>query len=268
MLLFPGSKINIGLSILNKREDGYHNLESVFYPIPLFDSLEFLEAKELTFESSVEIDPEKPNSVLQAYYLLKEKYDLPPLSIFLQKRIPMGAGLGGGSSNGAFMLVGLNSYFNLGLSVSELKNFALKIGSDCPFFIENKPKFVEGKGELLIDISISLAGNYIVLVNPNIHISTQEAFSNLSIKENKQNFLKDQLTHNPISNWKEFVFNDFEEGVFLHHPEIKMIKESLYKDGANFASMTGTGSTVFGIFETEPNLDSLPDSYFKFITRL
>ncbi len=262
MILFPGCKINLGLSILNKREDGYHNLESVFLPVPLFDSLEFIESKEMKFQSSVFIDPEKPNSITTAYKLLKEKFDLPPISIYLQKQIPMGAGLGGGSSNGAVMLVGLNNQFNLGLTIQELENYALKIGSDCPFFIENTTKLVHGVGEILTDISFPLSGKWIVLVNPKVHISTQQAFQNLTLKQTPNPSLEKVVNEHPISEWKNLIFNDFEEGVFSQFPEIDIIKDNLYQLGAQYASMTGTGSTVYGIFEDEPTSINWPKHYF------
>lgn len=268
MLLFPGSKINIGLSILNKREDGYHNLESLFYPVPLFDSLEFVESKEMKFDCSIEIDDEKSNSVLKAYELLSKDFDLPPISIYLQKQIPMGAGLGGGSSNGAFMLVGLNSYFNLGLSTQELEKYALEIGSDCPFFIENTPKLVHGVGEILSDIEFSLSNYYIALINPLIHISTQQAFGNLNLKETPHSSIEKVIKNEPVQEWRKSIVNDFEEGIFSQFPEIEKIKNTLYKQRALFASMTGTGSTVFGIFEQEPDLNGLFDSYFTFTTKL
>lgn len=262
MILFPGCKINLGLSILNKRQDGYHNLESIFLPIPLFDSLEFIESKSIQFDCNIQIDDEKSNSILKAYELLAQDFQLPPISIYLQKQIPMGAGLGGGSSNGAFMLVGLNKHFELGISNQELKQYALKIGSDCPFFIDNTTKLVHGVGEILTDISIPLSGKYVGLVNPKIHISTQQAFQNLTLKQTPNPSLQKIVTEEPISEWKNLIFNDFEEGVFSQFPEISTIKNNLYKLGAQYASMTGTGSTVFGLFENEPNTHDWPENYF------
>lgn len=262
MIIFPNAKINLGLSVLNKREDGYHNLESIFLPVPLFDSLEFIEANELKFESSIEIDDEKSNSILKAYHLIKEIKDIPPVSIYVHKNIPIGAGLGGGSSNGAFMLTGLNQFFNLNLSVEKLEKLALKIGSDCPFFIQNKPKLVHGVGEILTDIAISLSGYYIVLINPMIHVSTQPAFSNFSIKKTPNPDLKKAMVSTPISDWKNVVFNDFEPSIFSQFPEIEEIKNQCYEQGALYASMTGTGSTVFGVFEKEVALKGINPHYF------
>ena len=268
MVVFPNSKINIGLSILNKRKDGYHNLESIFYPIPLFDSLEFIESSEMKFNCSIGINAEKPNSVMKAYTLLKKDFDLPPISIYLQKRIPMGAGLGGGSSNGAFMLVGLNNNFKLGLTTNELEKYALKIGSDCPFFVENTTKLVSGVGEVMENTSVHLNGKYIVLVNPNIHISTQKAFQDFTLKTIPNASLKEVMKNHPISSWKNLVFNDFEQCIFSQYPEIEKIKVKLYKLGAKYASMTGTGSTIYGIFDEEPELKNSFNSYFTFASKL
>jgi 4-diphosphocytidyl-2-C-methyl-D-erythritol kinase len=263
MLLFPNAKINLGLSILNKREDGYHNLESVFLPIPITDSLEFIESDEMKFECNIEIDDEKSNSVLMAYNLLKEKFDLPLLAIYLYKNIPIGAGIGGGSADGAFMLAGLNDYYELGLTNQELKEYANKIGSDCPFFIDNKPSFVEGTGEILSEIDLDLSMYYFAIINPNIHVSTKEAFSNLEIANKNRASLLSVIKNKPIENWKNYIFNDFESSVFKSYPEIETIKENLYQNGALYASMTGTGSTVYGIFENKIDLNEFNSSYFK-----
>lgn len=265
MIFFPSAKINIGLSILDKREDGYHNLESVFFPVPLVDSLEFIESSELSFEASVEIDPEKPNSILQAYSLLSQQFNLPPISIYLHKVIPMGAGLGGGSANGAFMLSGLNEYFDLGLSNKKLEEYAANIGSDCPFFVENTPKLVQGRGEILTPIEVSLSGCKLVLINPNIHVSTQQAFQQLTLKPNAKASLEKIILTEPIEAWKDLVVNDFEKSIFNQFPAIQAIKKELYQQGAIYASMTGTGSTVYGIFDKEIELGRFPEDYFKTI---
>lgn len=262
MILFPGCKINLGLSILNKRKDGYHNIESVFLPIPLFDSLEFIESESFSFDCNIEIDNEKSNSVIKAYDLLSKDFELPPISIYLQKQIPMGAGLGGGSSNGAFMLRGLNDHFSLGLSQKQLEKYALQIGSDCPFFVDNKPKLVHGVGELLQPISINLSGFYIQLINPGIHVSTKDAFENLNLKSIPNATLVEVINSSPITDWKNLIFNDFELPIFEKYPEIKDIKETLYKHEAIFALMTGTGSTVFGLFEKQPRDIEWPEGYF------
>lgn len=263
MLIFPNAKINLGLSILNKREDGYHNLESIFLPIPITDSLEFIESDELKFDCNIEIDNEKSNSVLMAYNLLKEKFELPLLSIYLYKNIPIGAGIGGGSADGAFMLRGLNDFYELGLTNKELKDYANKIGSDCPFFIDNKPSFVEGTGEILSEIELDLSDYYFAIINPNIHISTKEAFADLTLANKDRASLLSVIKNEPIENWKNHIFNDFESSVFKSHPEIEKIKTDLYQKGAIYASMTGTGSTVYGIFKNKVNLTDFDSSYFK-----
>ena len=263
MLIFPNAKINLGLSILNKREDGYHNLESIFLPIPITDSLEFIESDELKFDCNIEIDNEKSNSVLMAYNLLKEKFELPLLSIYLYKNIPIGAGIGGGSADGAFMLRGLNDFYELGLTNKELKDYANKIGSDCPFFIDNKPSFVEGTGEILSEIELDLSDYYFAIINPNIHISTKEAFADLTLANKDRASLLSVIKNEPIENWKNHIFNDFESSVFKSHPEIEKIKTDLYQKGAIYATMTGTGSTVYGIFKNKIDLDDFDSSYFK-----
>ena len=262
MILFPGCKINLGLRILNKRKDGYHNLESIFLPVAVYDSLEFIESESMKFECNLEIDDEKSNSILMAYELLAADFNLPPISIYLHKQIPMGAGLGGGSSNGAFMLVGLNDYFSLGLSNKKLEEYALKIGSDCPFFIDNKSKLVHGVGEILEDIEIDLSGYFLQLINPQIHVSTRDAFEGLEIKSSQNHSLKKRISSTPISAWKNNIVNDFETPIFDKFPEIGTIKTQLYEQGAVFALMTGTGSTVFGLFEKEPRAAEWPDHYF------
>jgi 4-diphosphocytidyl-2-C-methyl-D-erythritol kinase len=263
MLLFPNAKINLGLSILNKREDGYHNLESIFLPIPITDSLEFIESDETKFDCNIIINEEKSNSVLMAYRLLNDKFNLPSLSIYLYKNIPIGAGIGGGSADGAFMLKGLNDYYELGLTIQELKDYANKIGSDCPFFIDNKPSFIEGTGEILSEMELDLSNYYFALINPNIHISTREAFSNHTVIKKERTSLLSHIKNEPIENWKKYIVNDFESSVFKIYPKIEKIKEKLYQKGAIYASMTGTGSTVYGIFEKKIDLDEFDSSYFK-----
>jgi len=262
MIVFPNAKVNLGLSVINKRKDGYHNLESIFLPVPIFDSLEFIESNKLSFESSIEIHDEKSNSILQAYRLIKALKDIPPISIYIHKNIPIGAGLGGGSADGAFMLTGLNDYFNLEFTTEQLESLALKIGSDCPFFIQNKPKLVHGTGEILKDIDISLSDYYMTIVNPKIHVSTKMAFTNFEIKQKQNPDLKKVVHSTPISDWKNEIFNDFEPSIFEQFPAIEKLKNECYNQGAIYASMTGTGSTVFGIFEKEIDLSVFNSDYF------
>ena len=260
MLTFPNAKINIGLNITEKRSDGFHNIESVFYPVEWCDALEIIpnqnpDAIDAVFQSSGLAIPgnESSNLCLKAWNLLQERINVPPM-IHLHKVIPMGAGLGGGSADGAFMLKMLNEVYELKLSNDELKDFARKLGSDCAFFIENRPVFCYNKGDEFEDFKLDLKGKFVVLVNPDIHISTAEAYSGVSPKK-PEIALKMALSQ-PISEWKKIVKNDFEENLLLKYPTIAAVKATLYQAGAVYASMTGSGSTVYGIFEQESDLKS------------
>lgn len=254
MILFPNAKINIGLNIIEKRPDNYHNIESVFFPIPLCDVLEVVEAKETTLHlSGIPIDGDSnDNLIMKAYRLMKDEYDLPPVEIHLEKIIPFGAGIGGGSADAAFTLKALNELFKLNLNSGHLKQKAAKIGADCSFFIDNTPSYVTGIGEILEPIELNLKGKFLVLVKPDDHISTKEAYANIhpqrpevSIKE---------IIHRPINEWRGNILNDFEASVFPQHPKVADIKEKLYKLGADYASMTGSGSSVFGLFPEEVDI--------------
>lgn len=250
MVQFPNCKINLGLRITRKRADGYHDLETVFYPVALKDALEIVPAEEMSFQlSGLEINGQiNDNLCLKAYQLLKTDFPvLPSVSIYLHKTIPMGAGLGGGSANGAFMLSMLNKKFQLNLSEQQLLNYALQLGSDCPFFIINTPCFATGRGENLSPVKADLSGYKIALVNPEIHVSTKEAFLNLSPAVPVKSIR--EIIAQPVSTWKNELINDFEKNVFKQFPAIKAIKDDLYNSRAIYASMTGSGSTVFGIFE-------------------
>lgn len=260
MLTFPNAKINIGLNITEKRSDGFHNIESVFYPVEWCDALEIvpnqnLDTTNAIFQRSGLAIPgnESSNLCLKAWNLLKDHISVPPM-IHLHKVIPMGAGLGGGSADGAFTLKMLNEVYELKLSNDELKDFARKLGSDCAFFIENRPVFCYNKGDEFEDFMLDLKGKFVVLVNPDIHISTAEAYSGVSPKK-PHIALKTALSQ-PISEWKKIVKNDFEEKLLLKYPTIAEVKETLYQSGAVYASMTGSGSTVYGIFEQESDLKS------------
>ncbi len=264
MLVFPNCKINIGLIITGKREDGFHNIETVFYPIQLNDALEIILSSgpghppETVFTHTGDhIDgDEKDNLCLKAWLLLKKDFPhLPAIKIHLHKAIPMGAGLGGGSADAAFTLVALNEKFALNLSEGQLKAYAFQLGSDCPFFIINKPCIATGCGEILRPINISLQGLQLILVNPRIHVNTRWAFSRLNITPDGQTIKKvpdeslKKIISQPIANWKGLLINDFEKPVFEKYPEIKTIKEALYEKGALYASMSGSGSSVYGIFD-------------------
>jgi len=266
MVLFPNAKINLGLNILRKREDGYHELETIFYPIGLKDGLEFIENKQnkINFTSSglpLNIDPEE-NIVVKAYRLLAADHSLPGLDIHLHKVIPFGAGLGGGSSDAAFLLKGLNDYFELGLFVSQLKKYAVKLGADCSFFVENKPAFACGIGEQLQNIDFTLNGYFIVLVKPPFGVGTKEAYAGIKPSIPKKSLL-DSIQLSP-DNWQNCIVNDFEASVFPHFSAIAEIKTKLLEHGAIYASMSGSGSSVFGLFKSEPQLSAInfPSDYF------
>ena len=263
MVLFPNGKINLGLNIVKKRTDGYHDLETVFYPVEIKDALEMISSPQADFQMSglpVHGNADS-NLCIKAYHLLKKDFsDLPPVSIHLHKAIPIGAGLGGGSADGACMLTMLNKKFQLNLTEEQLINYALQLGSDCPFFIINRPCFATGRGENLSRVNLDLSVYKIVIVNPEIHVSTKEAFSKLTpaipVKSIKQ------IIEQPTATWKEELVNDFEESIFKTHPAIKEIKTQMYKQHALYAAMTGSGSTVFGIFTANADLHfSFPENY-------
>ncbi|WP_372649232.1 4-(cytidine 5'-diphospho)-2-C-methyl-D-erythritol kinase [Draconibacterium sp.] len=264
MITFPNAKINIGLNVVEKRPDGYHNLETIFYPVKLSDALEVIEAEETAFSSSgIEIDSTAENNlVYKAYSLLAGDFHLSPVKMHLHKVIPFGAGLGGGSADAAFALKMLNDYFGLGLTTIQLENYAARIGADCPFFIENKPTFAHSIGDQFKPVNLDLSAYEIVIVKPPISVSTPQAYRNIVPTKPGFNLLEiDQL---PIEEWKTVVKNDFEKSVFPQLPEIENLKENLYEAGAVYASMSGSGSAVFGIFRHLPtNLDRfLPKGIF------
>ena len=255
MLVFPKAKINLGLRITGKRSDGYHDIETVFYPVGLCDALELVAYPEgsgykLTVTGSELPGRKEDNIVLKAVSSLREAYPIPFLNIHLHKIIPAGAGLGGGSSDAAFMLRALNKMFSLSLSADELKAIAAGLGSDCPFFIDCQPAFASGRGEILSPVNNVLEGFYTVLLNPGISISTKEAYENCLPAKPERSLKK--LIENPVSEWKDLIVNDFEKTVSISHPLIKSIKQTLYSSGAVYSSMSGSGSTVYGIFNQKP----------------
>lgn len=265
MISFPNCKINLGLNIVGKRSDGYHNLETVFYPLQLNDALEIIQHTGVSFTSSgltIEGNSED-NLCVKAYHLLKKDFpELPAVQIHLHKAIPMGAGLGGGSADGAFMLQLLHKKFQLNLTEKQLIDYALQLGSDCPFFIINKPCFATGRGEVLEPVDLDLSQYKLVLVNPGIHISTKEAFANLNPVQPAVSIR--QIIAKPLIEWKKLLINDFEQSIFKAHPAIKNIKDQLYSAGALYASMTGTGSTVYGIFDRNTAINfSFPTEYMS-----
>lgn len=263
MITFPNAKINLGLNITAKRPDGYHNLETVFYPVPIEDALEIhvqhnsTDKKFALHQAGMEITRNaEDNLVVKAYLLLDKEFNLPPVDIHLYKHIPSGAGLGGGSSDAAFMLKLLNERFELKLTNEKLEEYAATLGADCAFFIKNTPTYAEGIGNIFSPLSLSLKGYQILLVKPDIFVSTREAFS--LVRPHKPEYsLKEIITH-PISEWKEQMVNDFETSVFPQYPVIGEIKEELYKNGAIYAAMSGSGSSVFGLFAPDiaiPNIN-------------
>ncbi len=250
MIGFPHAKINLGLSIVSKRTDGFHELETVFYPVPLRDILEFIPAPVTSFISSGFSVSDKPadNLVTRAYELLKKHFpQITPLEIHLHKSIPSGAGLGGGSSDAAFMLKLLDEYFRLKIAPEELNSFALELGSDCPFFLQSAPCFAAGRGEKLEAVPVDLADFSILLIHPEIHISTAWAFS--QIKPGRKSFSIRELISYPVSQWRDQLRNDFEIPAFQQFPELAEIKTRLYEAGAVYASLTGSGSGLYGIFK-------------------
>ncbi len=259
MICFPNAKINLGLNIVSKRNDGYHNLETIFYPIPIKDALEIIVKKEQdtdTFiESGIKVDssPES-NLVMKALKLMRENYDFPLVEVHLLKKIPFGAGLGGGSSDASFMLKLINDTFELGATKEELALLAVKLGADCPFFIYNHPMFASGIGEIFEPVDFSLKGYSFVLIKPDIHVSTKDAFS--LIKPTLPNISLKEIIKKPVQEWKGLMINDFEKSVFEKYPAIDEIKNKLYNNGALYASMSGSGSSIFGIFDKPYRVDN------------
>lgn len=264
MIVFPLAKINLGLNVVKRRPDGYHNLETVFFPVELKDALEVTtmdEAFPSPFNcdlkvSNIAIDgDEQRNLVVKAYNLLRQDFpQMPRVHAHLYKAIPTQAGMGGGSSDCASMLLLLNSMFALGLTQQQLIDYAAKLGADCPFFIINKPAYAEGIGELLQTINLNLKGYYLAVVRPNIPVPTKEAFSRIVPQKPAKNCCL--IVSQPIETWRKELENDFEKSVFALHPEIGRIKERLYEMGAIYASMSGSGSAVFGIFREKPDLSA------------
>ncbi|HEU5292021.1 MAG TPA: 4-(cytidine 5'-diphospho)-2-C-methyl-D-erythritol kinase [Cyclobacteriaceae bacterium] len=250
MISFPPCKINLGLQVVSKRPDGYHNIETCFYPLPWTDILEIIPSDVFAFSSSGIVVPgkEEDNLCLKAYHLLKKDFNLKPVKIHLHKVIPMGAGLGGGSSNAAYVLRLLNTIFNLQLNNDQLKQYASQLGSDCSFFIEDVPMIGTGRGEVLEKAAIDLKGKHILVVKPEVHVSTVEAYAGVK-PSGLSNQIKDVVEKSPLTSWKRTLKNDFEDSVFKKYPLIREAKEKLYQYGAVYASMSGSGSSVFGIFE-------------------
>ena len=264
MICFPNCKINLGLSVTEIRNDGFHNLETLMYPVKLHDVLEIIVAPDNQFafaSTGINITGEYgDNLVVQAYNLLQTEYRLPPVNIHLHKIIPVAAGLGGGSSDAAFTIKALNSLFNLELSYSVMKEYARELGADCAFFIDNKPSLATGKGDQLNPVSLNLKNYFFTIIKPEIPISTAEAYSWIK-PELKKTSLR-EIIDQPIEKWRANLKNDFEEEVFQRYPEIRLIKETLYQSGALYAALSGSGSAVFGIFKKPVSLENEFKQYF------
>lgn len=290
VIVFPNCKINLGLRVLAKRGDGYHHIETVFYPIPLKDVVELLQQETTRPESENQLNlteiKEKnvayqsatasmyvyglpvagnpaENLCVKAWNLIKHDFpDLPPVQIHLLKNIPMGAGLGGGSADGAFMLQLINEKFQLSIPKEQLLVYALQLGSDCPFFLFNKPCFAHGRGELMEPLELDLSAYQLAFQHPGIHINTGWAFSQINLNDSKPTATLQEIISSPVEDWKQQLENDFEKPVFEKYPAIAAIKAELHHYGALYASMSGSGSTVFGLFKKTVNTTSLlPPAY-------
>ena len=261
MITFPIAKINLGLNVVEKRPDGYHNLQTVFYPVPIMDALEIVPMIE-GFPSDVDCDlkvtniniqgDEQRNLVVRAYQLLKADFpNLPRIHAHLWKGIPIQAGMGGGSSDCAYMIRLLNETFELGLTNEQMEQYAARLGADCAFFIQSSPCYAEGIGEILQPIALDLSGWHIGVVRPDIPVPTKEAFSRIQPHYPALNCR--EAVMQPVETWRNNLTNDFEESVFALHPEIGNVKEQLYNMGATYAAMTGSGSALFGLFKEHPD---------------
>jgi 4-diphosphocytidyl-2-C-methyl-D-erythritol kinase len=256
LLTFANAKINLGLRITGKRPDGFHNLESVFYPVrQLADVAEAIPARKFSFNTEgipVNGKPDE-NLCIKAYHLLQKDFDISPVKMLLLKNIPIGAGLGGGSSDAAHVLKMLDELFELKLTLAQLEEYAARLGSDCPFFIANQPAYVTGRGEFLEPFPLNLSGYHITIVYPGIHISTKDAFS--SIKPAPSEMSVHEIAQLPVVRWKNLLINDFEAWAFEQYPVLAEIKDNLYKAGALFASMSGSGSAIYGIAKEQIQID-------------
>ncbi len=265
MITFPNAKINIGLNVLNKRSDGYHNIESLFYPIPLCDALEILPTDgEMEFSfSGIDVKCDAANNlVVKAFVLIQEKHNIPNVKIHLHKNIPFGAGLGGGSADAAFALKMLNDMFELNITDEQLIEYASSLGADCAFFIKNKPQIARGIGDELSDYAIDLEGKFLLLVKPDVAVPTANAYKYVTPFDSGLR-LEQHLSH-PINQWKNKVKNDFEASVFKQYPNLLFIKEQMYELRAEYAAMSGSGSSIFGLFSEKPQHNTIFVEHFCF----
>lgn len=267
MILFSNSKINLGLWVLNKRADGYHNIATIFYPIYWQDVLEIIpddssNGNITIYTSGIPLNiPTTENILYKTYQILKQQYpNLPSVKVYLHKNVPHGAGLGAGSANAAYFIKACQQIFNLNLTTQTMQDMASTLGADCAFFILNQPSLALEKGNILLPINVHLPPYYILVVYPNFPISTKEAYSKITPKHRHEKL--EEIVQLPISEWKYYLHNDFENAIFPHYPVIKQIKEMMYNQGALYSSMSGSGSAVFGIFKEKPNLNVFTQYHF------
>ena len=270
-----GCKINLGLNVIERRPDGYHNLQTIFYPVPLFDELTIREKDSLIMDGEDTLtlggNPLEgevwDNLVLRAVRLLRQEgFPIPPLNIDLRKVIPSGAGLGGGSSDAACMVTSLTRLYGLPLSEEQMERLVSKLGADCPFFVNPRPLYAEGIGDVFTPISLDLSGWYLMLVKPEVHVSTREAYAGVHPHQPAYSLL--DVVKQPVGAWASRMVNDFEESIFFNHPLLSEIKQELYRQGAAYASMSGSGSTIFGLFRSRPNCEEHFAGHFTFVCQL
>ena len=269
-LIKTGCKINLGLNVVERRSDGYHNLQTIFYPVPLYDELTIRESEDedvlMLGGDPLEGDVQD-NLVLRAVRLLRQEgFSVPPLNIDLKKVIPSGAGLGGGSSDAACMVTTLARLYDLPLSEEQMELLVGKLGADCPFFINPRPLYAEGIGDVFTPISLNLSGWYLMLVKPEVYVSTREAYAGVHPHMPAYSLL--ETIKLPVGQWVGRMVNDFEESIFSNHPLLAEIKQELYRQGAAYASMSGSGSTIFGLFRSRPNCEQVFADHFTFVCQL
>jgi 4-diphosphocytidyl-2-C-methyl-D-erythritol kinase len=268
MIIFPQAKINLGLHVLKKREDSYHEVETCMYSIPLFDILEILPADDFSFkQTGLVVDGTiESNLCVKAFRLFEKEFKIPNVYMHLRKQIPMGAGLGGGSSDAAHVINGLNEIFAIGISQSRKEELAAQLGSDCAFFIDGSPKLATERGEKLEEISVDLKGKHLLLIYPDIHVGTAEAYAGVDFYQGGKSV--SDLLNEPIDEWRNWLENSFEKSIFNLHPRLKLLRDAMYEAGAIYSAMSGSGSTLFGIFEKEPEKLELPLSNQQFCLEL
>ena len=266
MITFPNAKINLGLNIVERRADGYHNIETVFYPIPLTDALEIVPAAEVSltcYGNAVDCPPEK-NLVMKAYRLMQERYGLPPVAMHLYKHIPDGAGLGGGSSDAAHTLMMLNRMFDVGITDEETAAMAATLGADCAFFVYNRPLMATGIGDIFAPVDVDLKGKTLLLVKPPMGVDTRTAYSRVAPQQ--PSVPLSEVISRPVNLWDGLLVNDFEPSVFAALPQLWLIKARLLDAGALYAAMSGSGSTVFGIFDSDKLAETAADTFADYAT--